>query len=119
MRQGPGGGFVSRSVDARPQWRGAASRALAPPAGAPPESFSTNALSDVTNNQCAQVAAEAKDIVFGNVSRGKLQAGVDKLADVVGSTLGPRGESCWCCCWKREKFLLSETIAGPLARGSH
>ena len=39
-----------------------------------------------------QVAnAVAKDIVFDNVSRKKMQDGINKLADAVGVTLGPRG----------------------------
>ncbi len=39
-----------------------------------------------------QVAsATAKDIVFDNVSRKKMQDGINKLADAVGVTLGPRG----------------------------
>jgi hypothetical protein len=37
------------------------------------------------------VRAEAKDIVFDQKSRAALQAGIDKLADAVGVTLGPRG----------------------------
>lgn len=38
------------------------------------------------------VSASAKDIAFGQSSRAALQAGIDKLADAVGLTLGPRGE---------------------------
>ena len=37
------------------------------------------------------VRASAKEIVFDQKSRASLQAGIDKLADVVGVTLGPRG----------------------------
>lgn len=37
------------------------------------------------------VKAEAKDIWFDNASRAKLQAGINKVADAVGVTLGPRG----------------------------
>lgn len=41
---------------------------------------------------CLQVVrAEAKDIWFDNASRAKLQAGINKVADAVGVTLGPRG----------------------------
>ncbi len=40
--------------------------------------------------------ADAKDIVFDNVSRSRMQAGINKIADAVAVTLGPRG-----------KFLLS------------
>jgi hypothetical protein len=36
-------------------------------------------------------SAEAKEIVFDNVSRARLQAGINKVADAVGVTLGPRG----------------------------
>lgn len=37
--------------------------------------------------------AEAKEIVFDQSSRSALQAGIDKLADAVGVTLGPRGRN--------------------------
>lgn len=37
------------------------------------------------------VKAKAKEIAFGQNSRTSLQAGIDKLADAVGVTLGPRG----------------------------
>lgn len=36
-------------------------------------------------------AATPKDIIFDNVSRKKMQDGINKLADAVGVTLGPRG----------------------------
>lgn len=39
------------------------------------------------------VRAEAKEIVFDQKSRAALQAGIDKLADAVGVTLGPRGRN--------------------------
>ena len=39
-----------------------------------------------------QVSAQAKDIIFDNESRQRMQAGINKLADAVGVTLGPRGE---------------------------
>ncbi|KAK9840846.1 hypothetical protein WJX81_008644 [Elliptochloris bilobata] len=39
------------------------------------------------------VNAVAKDIVFDNVSRKKMQDGINKLADAVGVTLGPRGRN--------------------------
>ena len=35
--------------------------------------------------------AEAKDIIFSEDSRRAIQRGIDKLADAVGVTLGPRG----------------------------
>ena len=37
-------------------------------------------------------AAESKTIVFDNDSRARLQNGINKVADAVGVTLGPRGE---------------------------
>jgi chaperonin GroEL (HSP60 family) len=37
------------------------------------------------------VRAASKDIFFGQDSRAAMQAGIDKLADSVGVTLGPRG----------------------------
>lgn len=37
------------------------------------------------------VRANAKDIAFDQNSRTALQSGIDKLADAVGLTLGPRG----------------------------
>ncbi|KAM7527966.1 hypothetical protein LguiB_031376 [Lonicera macranthoides] len=39
------------------------------------------------------VRAAAKDIAFDQNSRQALQAGIDKLADAVGLTLGPRGRN--------------------------
>jgi chaperonin GroL len=39
------------------------------------------------------VKAAAKDILFDNQSRAAMQAGIDKLADAVGLTLGPRGRN--------------------------
>lgn len=39
------------------------------------------------------VRASAKDIAFDQHSRAALQAGIDKLADAVGLTLGPRGRN--------------------------
>jgi hypothetical protein len=37
--------------------------------------------------------AEAKDILFDNESRRKMQIGINKIADAVAVTLGPRGEN--------------------------
>jgi chaperonin GroL len=37
--------------------------------------------------------AEAKHIVFDNASRARLQDGINKVADAVGVTLGPRGRN--------------------------
>ena len=39
----------------------------------------------------------SKDIVFDNESRRRMQIGINKLADAVGVTLGPRGELSLCC----------------------
>ncbi|KVI09322.1 Chaperone, tailless complex polypeptide 1 [Cynara cardunculus var. scolymus] len=39
------------------------------------------------------VRAAAKDIAFDQSSRSAMQAGIDKLADAVGLTLGPRGRN--------------------------
>nr|GMC86801.1 ruBisCO large subunit-binding protein subunit alpha [Ipomoea batatas] len=39
------------------------------------------------------VKANAKEITFDQRSRTALQAGIDKLADAVGLTLGPRGRN--------------------------
>lgn len=38
------------------------------------------------------VRSAAKEIFFDQKSRSSLQAGIDKLADAVGVTLGPRGK---------------------------
>lgn len=51
-------------------------------------SFSTKSSS--SKNRFV-VRANAKDIAFDQKSRTALQAGIDKLADAVGLTLGPRG----------------------------
>jgi len=40
------------------------------------------------------VRSGAKEILFDQESRSALQAGIDKLADAVGVTLGPRGNAC-------------------------
>lgn len=37
------------------------------------------------------VRADAKDIIFDNESRRKMQDGINKVADAVQVTLGPRG----------------------------
>lgn len=39
------------------------------------------------------VRAESKDILFDQDSRKRMQAGINKLADAVGVTLGPRGSA--------------------------
>lgn len=44
-----------------------------------------------SRNRRLVVRASAKDIAFDQHSRAALQAGIDKLADAVGLTLGPRG----------------------------
>lgn len=43
------------------------------------------------SNRRFAIRAAAKDIEFDQKSRAAMQAGIDKLADVVGLTLGPRG----------------------------
>jgi len=37
------------------------------------------------------IRADAKDIYFDNESRRKMQRGINKIADAVAVTLGPRG----------------------------
>lgn len=44
------------------------------------------------NNSKLVVTSAAKEILFDQESRSALQAGIDKLADAVGVTLGPRGD---------------------------
>lgn len=44
------------------------------------------------------VRAEAKEIMFDSDSRRKLQIGINKVADAVGVTLGPRGKLPKPCC---------------------
>ncbi|GMP98818.1 hypothetical protein CsSME_00046556 [Camellia sinensis var. sinensis] len=46
----------------------------------------------VSSSRRFVVRAAAKEIAFDQSSRSALQAGIDKLADAVGLTLGPRGE---------------------------
>ncbi|XP_076908859.1 ruBisCO large subunit-binding protein subunit alpha-like [Bidens hawaiensis] len=46
-----------------------------------------------SNNRRFAIRASAKDIAFDQRSRAAMQAGIDKLADVVGLTLGPRGRN--------------------------
>ncbi|CAK0785122.1 hypothetical protein CVIRNUC_008328 [Coccomyxa viridis] len=43
--------------------------------------------------QTLRVQAVSKDIVFDNESRRRMQIGINKLADAVGVTLGPRGRN--------------------------
>jgi hypothetical protein len=59
-----------------------------------------------SSNGRLAVRAASKDNCFGQDSRSAMQAGIDKLADSVGVTLGPRGTahdvevaewSEWCC----------------------
>ena len=37
----------------------------------------------------------AKEIVFGEEARKSLQAGIDKLANTVKITMGPKGRNVW------------------------
>ena len=46
----------------------------------------------------------AKDIFYGEDARRKLQAGVDKLADTVKITLGPKGRN----------VLINKSFGSPL-----
>lgn len=43
------------------------------------------------------VKASAKEIAFDQNSRKAIQSGIDKLADAVGLTLGPRGKLLFFC----------------------
>ena len=43
------------------------------------------------NRTPVSVRADAKTLTFDMESRRKIQAGIDKLADAVSVTLGPRG----------------------------
>lgn len=53
---------------------------------------SVRAQAHLARARAAQVArAEAKDIIFDQESRAGLQRGINKVADAVGVTLGPRG----------------------------
>ncbi|KAF5937699.1 hypothetical protein HYC85_025205 [Camellia sinensis] len=47
----------------------------------------------VSSSRRFVVRAAAKEIAFDQSSRSALQAGIDKLADAVGLTLGPRGRN--------------------------
>ncbi|XP_071734885.1 ruBisCO large subunit-binding protein subunit alpha-like isoform X1 [Rutidosis leptorrhynchoides] len=53
----------------------------------------TPAQSTKQSNRRFAVRAAAKDIAFDQSSRAAMQAGIDKLADAVGLTLGPRGRN--------------------------
>jgi chaperonin GroL len=59
-------------------------RALTPPLNAPKKP---------QKNKKQSVRAEAKDISFDTESRRKLQIGINKVADAVAVTLGPRGRN--------------------------
>jgi len=64
-----------------------------------PSSFSPTTISPRRSGQRNEprkfsvVRAGAKRILYGKDSREKLQAGIDKLADAVSITLGPRGRN--------------------------
>ncbi|GAQ82496.1 chaperonin GroEL [Klebsormidium nitens] len=45
------------------------------------------------NRKAGVARAEARDILFDTASRAAMQAGIDKLTDVVAVTLGPRGRN--------------------------
>ena len=62
-------------------------------------------------NRRFSVRANVKEISFDQSSRAALQAGIDKLADAVGLTLGPRGilllvSSVHCVCCTTKLYLL-------------
>jgi len=46
-----------------------------------------------SQNSSRQHAMSAKNIIYGNEARKKLKAGVDKLANAVTTTLGPKGRN--------------------------
>ncbi|XP_055830822.1 ruBisCO large subunit-binding protein subunit alpha-like [Solanum dulcamara] len=50
-------------------------------------------LNNKTSKSRLVVRANAKDIAFDQKSRAALQAGIDKLVNVIGITLGPRGRN--------------------------
>lgn len=52
----------------------------------------SNRLNYKQSNRRFVVKANAKEIAFDQSSRAALQAGIDKLTDAVGLTLGPRGK---------------------------
>lgn len=64
-----------------------------------------------TRSQRFVVRANAKDIAFDQKSRAALQAGVEKLANAVGVTLGPRGS-------QRLVLLLQHMLCSMLSRVS-
>jgi hypothetical protein len=45
-----------------------------------------------TNRRSLKCRAEAKNIMLDNQARSTMLRGIDKLADAVGVTLGPRGK---------------------------
>ena len=61
--------------------------------GAPLQSRKSEGIEGVSSGSVARFTAraEAKEILFDEECRYALQAGIDKLADAVGVTLGPRG----------------------------
>lgn len=67
--------------------RRALGQARLPP---PPAALTLASLAPPTPLQV--VRADAKDIMFDNASRRKMQDGINKVADAVQVTLGPRGE---------------------------
>lgn len=67
------------------------------------------------------VRAGSKKISFGRECREALQAGIDKLADAVSLTLGPKGIcfyiSSVCCCYcevNNKYFFLEEIQSGQI-----
>lgn len=60
---------------------------------APLKTFSHRNSSRSAKPRTVSVRAEAKKITLGNDARAKMLKGIDKLADAVGVTLGPRGRN--------------------------
>lgn len=66
-----------------------------------------------TRSQRFVVRANAKDIAFDQKSRAALQAGVEKLANAVGVTLGPRGsQRLPSCCYSLQHMLCVRCSVG-------
>lgn len=57
------------------------------------QQYLTYKQSSTTRRSRFVIRAAAKEIAFDQSSRAALQAGIDKLADAVGLTLGPRGRN--------------------------
>lgn len=69
------------------------SASLAPGSKQLAASFANAPAAASPARRCLSVRANAKDILFDQSARTAMQAGIDKLADAVGVTLGPRGRN--------------------------